>query len=1075
MMKHIDIFNLNRGLYLRSVILCLIFSLSVFSLAYSQEAKTDNVANAGFDIEVVVKDAATQTPINAAKVSVKTENLSAVTNEQGYFKLTLKSQSAVLSVFAYDYNPVEVPVKGRKQIVIELYADKFTSFFRNQENVSGVAEPTSSILNSLKTNNDFSRTNAVSVDELFQASFGADVRTISRSGLAGSGASLFIRGLNSLNANSQPLFVVDGVIWTNLNDVVSINQGFFSNPLDVIDVNDIESVSVIKDGVTIYGSKASNGVVVIKTKRSKDLVTKISLNVFSGYTATPTSYSMMSGEDFRLYASDMLNSSGLIKHNNVTDYSFLETNPANKKAYNQNHNSTNWNNLIYQTGRVNSYAINATGGDDKSMYYFSLGYTNTKGLVKTTSLDRINARFNADFKFFKRLSMAMNIGFTNVERSLMDDGVDSVSSVTFLSDVKAPFLSQYSFTSDGNRTKNYGFTDEFNVGNPLGVIQKSLNRLKKFRFNVGVTPRLAISKNLILSSQFDYSLDKTAERRFVPMYFTSARMLYGYGITNNEVDNQVMRNKNYFSDTRLSYAKTFSMYHNLSAVFGTRFIQNSYESDYAKEFNTGGNNVTTISGDHDFLQMDGVNNETKSLASYLSVAYDFNKKYFLTGVVSADASSRFGKKVAGALRLMNNSWGVFPAANAGWIVSSEPFMKNNPCIDFLKLRVGYGLTGNDGIQDYESMAYFMTVRYMNKANGLVISNLANNSLKWETTRKANAGMDLNVFKNRLELSVDLFANKTTDLLVLKDLPEVSGLGQYWTNSGSLTNRGFEISAMLKVLNSARFKWELGASVGHYKNEITSLINGADIINTVYGGEVIARVGEALGSFYGYKTNGVYATEAQALASGLKIKKTDGSVVAFGAGDVIFEDVSGANGVPDGYIDEHDKQIIGNPNPDFYGTITNNFMYGRFKLNTVFTYSVGNDVYNYKRSLLESGSNFYNQTTAMLRRWTADGQVTDQPKSVYGDPMGNARFSDRWIEDGSFLRLKTVTLSYDLPLKSNFIDGVNFWVSVNNVFTITKYLGVDPEVSAGNSSYYQGVDAGLLPLTRSYFVGVKFNL
>jgi len=276
---------------------------------------------------------------------------------------------------------------------------------------------------------------------------------------------------------------------------------------------------------------------------------------------------------------------------------------------------------------------------------------------------------------------------------------------------------------------------------------------------------------------------------------------------------------------------------------------------------------------------------------------------------------------------------------------------------------------------------------------------------------------------------------------------------------------------MKLLNLKNFKWELGLSAGHYKNRITDLnIDSKSFTTQVYNGEVLMAVGQPVGVFYGYKTQGVYSTQQQADNAGLKIKNTDGTYTKFSAGDVIFEDK-----VADGVIDEKDKQVIGNPNPDYYGNITSKWTVNRFTLSTVFTYSYGNDVYNYYRSQLESGSDFSNQTTAMLNRWTADGQVTSQPRAVYGDPMGNARFSDRWIEDGSYLKLKSITLSYDLPVKSKYFEGLNIWVAANNLYTLTNYLGFDPEFSSGNSVYYQGVDAGLLPQTKSYFVGLKLNL
>jgi len=293
----------------------------------------------------------------------------------------------------------------------------------------------------------------------------------------------------------------------------------------------------------------------------------------------------------------------------------------------------------------------------------------------------------------------------------------------------------------------------------------------------------------------------------------------------------------------------------------------------------------------------------------------------------------------------------------------------------------------------------------------------------------------------------------------------------------LSNKGFEFSANFKVLNYSSLKWELGFSVGHYENKILSLplTNGAtDYTTSVYGGEVLTAVGQPAGMFYGYKTNGVYATEADAAKANLKILNQNGTYSYFKAGDVRFVD-GDKNGNKDGIINANDKQIIGNPNPKMYGNISSKISYKRLTLTTLFTYSYGNDVYNYQRSQLESGIDYSNQSTAMLSRWTAEGQITNQPKAVYGDPMGNARFSDRWIEDGSYIRLKTLSLSYTVALKSNVIEGFSVWVSANNLLTFTKYLGPDPEFSTQNSVLFQGVDAGLVPLSKSYYLGLKINL
>lgn len=275
-----------------------------------------------------------------------------------------------------------------------------------------------------------------------------------------------------------------------------------------------------------------------------------------------------------------------------------------------------------------------------------------------------------------------------------------------------------------------------------------------------------------------------------------------------------------------------------------------------------------------------------------------------------------------------------------------------------------------------------------------------------------------------------------------------------------------------MVNNKNFKFELGASAGHYKNKITALPQGQNAVETsMYGATILTEVGRSAGVFYGYKTDGVYATTAEAKAEGHYIQDEAGNKTYFGAGDMRFIDTNGDN-----LIDDKDRQIIGDPNPDIYGNINLDFhIYDRLTVSAGFKYSIGNDVYNYQRSLLESGSMFINQTTTVNRKWTNEGQVTDIPKATYGDPLGNSRFSDRWIEDGSYLKLKNVTVSYRFPVQNEYIKGLTVWGSANNLFTVSKYLGADPEVSCGNSVLVQGIDAGFLTSGRSFHLGVKINL
>ncbi len=1018
-------------------------------------------------VKGVVVDSHTKNPVSAAQISDLDNKASAVTDDKGNFSIQLPSLNSILKVVAYDYTPTEVSLRGRDYLEIELFSDKFSNYFQNINTLTGEKRK-SAVVSSVKSTGQTDNSNAMTADELLQYELSGDVRGITRSGLTGTGASLFIRGINSLNANAQPLFIVDGVIWNSLYDATSVHQGFFSNTLDNIDIGDIESISVLKDGTSVYGSKASNGVIIVKTKRGTSPVTKINVSALAGYITSPSKFPMMKGDEFRIYASDLLKTQGFDWNSGSSRFQFLGADPSDPMIYYMYRNNTDWSKEVYQNGNVNSYNINVTGGDDKALYYFSLGYTGNKGVVKTTSFQRINSRFNADLTFSKYIMAGLNVGFSRIERSLLDDGINRYSSPVWMSKIKSPILNPYNYTSSGELAKDYARTDSFDVGNPAAYIQNSINNHKKFRLNIGFMPKVRITPELTLSTMFDYNLDKSVERRFVPLFYKPVRVIPNMGISYNEINSQVMRNTGIFDDSRLTYVKDFNRIHHISALLGWRFSSNYYESDYIEEHNTGQNNNTTIVGNRDFFQVKGLNNRTKSISNYASVDYNLHNRYFVSLTAAMDASSRFGNETKGGISLLGKSWGVFPSVNVSWTASAESFMQSLDFISFLKLKAGYGVTGNDGILDNDALAYFAFMRFLGKANGLVIANLENPALKWETTRRANIGIDLTLF-NRLTATFDYFLSNTSDLLVIKDLPYVSGLNKYWTNDGTLKNNGFEASLNWRALNLKNLKWEIGATVGHYKNEITSL-PGGEYLTSVYDGQVITAVGNPAGSFWGYKTKGVFARQSDAETAGLHIQNADGTFTYFGAGDMIFDD-------PDGnkLINELDKQVIGNPNPDYYGNITSKISFKRFALNTIFTYSYGNDVYNYQRSKLESGSDFSNQTSAMLRRWIFEGQNTDIPKSYYADPMGNSRFSDRWIEDGSYLKLKTLTLSYELPVKSNFIEGIQFWISANNLVTFTSYLGLDPESSSMNSVYYQGIDAGLIPSTKSYYAGVKFNL
>ena len=353
--------------------------------------------------------------------------------------------------------------------------------------------------------------------------------------------------------------------------------------------------------------------------------------------------------------------------------------------------------------------------------------------------------------------------------------------------------------------------------------------------------------------------------------------------------------------------------------------------------------------------------------------------------------------------------------------------------------------------------------------GVALSNIGNNSLQWETTKKLTAGLDMNMFNNKLSLSANMFYSVTDNLLSISSLSYLTGIPNSWSNGGSLSNVGFDVVFNTKIINTNMVKWEAGASLGHYTNKITKLPDGRALNNTYLDATIRTEEGSPVGIFYGYKTKGVFATTDDAVAAGYKINTVNGNVDPVG-GDVHFVDTNN-----DGILDTKDMVQIGDPNPDFYGRLFTKLSVNNFTLSATFTYSIGGDIYNYQRMILESGSRFMNQTVAVTNRWATEGQVTDMPRISYGDPHGNSRFSDRWIEDGSYLRLKNVTLSYKIPMATTYLQGITIWGSANNLFTLTKYLGSDPEFSTSNDILTRGIDRGLLPQSTNFSLGLKINL
>lgn len=1025
------------------------------------------------------------TPLGGALVSVSGyDGYSALTEEDGTYKLDVPEYATALKITAPDYNTVRVGInQSGKLRDVTMYSSAMRSAYGADDN----------ILNTVVADK-FDYSPSLNITSEIGDQLGANVRTISRGGTPGIGNFMMMNGINSLHSNGQPLVVIDGVIVDQQYDRTMIHDGFYNDILTSFNVNEIKSVKVMANGTAIYGAKGANGVILIETKRNTSLATKIDATVSAGITLLPKSLPVMSGSQFKTYASDLLKTTGT----NLSEFQFLTSDP-NNYYYNKYNNNTDWNDVIYREAFSQNYGISVQGGDEVASYFLALGYNGAQSVLEDNDVNRLNIRFNTDINMFKHLFIRFDASYSNVTRNLKDQGAPegynegTVTSVNYLGLVKSPMLSPYAYSNGKISDVAFDNNDEdyldqalasignvnYRLANPASINEygtaQNKNYFENSYLNIAITPRWQFNKHLSLSSLFSYTLTNTNDKYYVPINGVPDYYVSSIGLTvENEIRSLYSSQNSITSDTKIEWGNQYGA-HSIDLLGGFRYMNDRYKVDTQLGYNTGSDKTPFINDTQNKVTT-GSTNEWTSMSWYGQARYDYRKRYFVEGNLAIESSSRFGKEAKDGFKLAGVRWGVFPGIQAGWVLSNESWF-DVPGIDYAKFTMGYDVSGNDGIDFDATRTYFKSILFQNKANGLVLGNLGNTEVQWETTRRFSFGTELNFLKNRLNLKVNVFKSWTDNLLTYHELNFITGLENNWVNGGSLENKGYNITVNGHIIATRNWNWELGASVGHYKNKLTALPDGQDYVETeVYGATIRSQIGQPVNLFYGYKTEAtasgthVYATSEEAKADGLYILGENGiDKTYFGAGDVKFAD----NG--DKEINKADMQVIGDPNPDIYGNIFTSLSYKRIRLDVNFNYSLGNDAYNHLRSQLESGNRFMNQSVAMVNRWSYEGQVTDMPTVMWEDPMGNARFSDRWIEDASYLRLKSITLSYELPLNSTFIHGLTFWGQANNVFTVSKYLGADPDFSMSNSVLEQGIDRGLLANSRNFMLGIKINL
>lgn len=1035
----------------------------------------------------VVVDQVSKKPLAGIQLKVLGyDRYSAMTGADGKFTIKVPEFATTLFVHSPSFMSQQVAINAKdseKDIQVFMMQEKFRPMYTEGTTYTAQA-------------GFDAEAKDVTIESDIENILGADVRTVTRSAASGIGATMFVRGLSSINANAQPLIVVDGVEQDMQQNRLSLHSGQINNILANIAPEDIASVKVLKNATALYGARGGNGVILITTKRGKSMATRIDANISAGVSLVPQLPTMMNASQYRNYATEIL---GTVPENINRDtpisFRFLNDDP-NNYYYHTYHNDTDWTDYVYDTAMTQNYNINVQGGDDIGMYNLSVGYVKAESTAKNNDFDRMNVRFNTDINILYNLNTKFDISISRTNSKVFDDGAmedlsaGAITSPTFLSLIKAPIVSPYQYNAIvGGFTSLLCDYDDiysqlgsgYGLANPVAILNNAngdnKNKAENTYFNVRVEPTWTINNSLSLTSMFSYTLDRNSQRYHRPFVGVPSFEISNLGTVTSMAASLFSKEINVVSDTHIDWKHQYGK-HNLAAFGGFKYTYFSFDDNNLKtEYNSTTNDKNpALSASSGYQHIKGNNDVWKNLQWYGNVDYNYMNRYFATVSLSAEANSRFGAK-SGDLDLCGVAWALFPSVQLGWVMTNESWFPRNLGVNYLRVNAGYDMSGNDDISNYAARTSLSAVRFNYNAIGLQLTNIGNDEIKWETNHKFNVGLQAYMLNNRLGVDFNYYVNKTKDLLTLQTFKNpIGGINNYWTNGGEIKNEGFELSVTAKPVVTHKWNVEVGASVGHYANKVTKLPDG-DYTSSVYGdNNILTSVGNPVGLFYGYKTAGVFATDAEAKAAGkdgyLYMEDNAGIRNDFKAGDVHFIDQNN-----DGKISELDKVVIGDPNPDIYGNIFATINYKNLTLTMGWNYSLGNDVYNYQRSILNSGSTFYNQQVAEVAHWRYEGQQTDYPRLAYGDPMGNNRFSDRWIEDGSYLRLKTLNLSYKVPVPGSWtwLQGLTIWAQANNLLTFTKYLGSDPEFSIGNGVLYQGIDCGNIAQGRSFQCGVKINL
>lgn len=857
-------------------------------------------------------------------------------------------------------------------------------------------------------------------------------------GFVGNAGLMMIRGVSSINLNTSPYVFVDGLPTRQTPNISPFASGVLRSNLMFINPLDIAHMRVVKNGYenVFYGGRAGNGIIEMEIDKGSMGTAMIDVSMRLGITDADFSPSLMNAAEYRSYLYMMMQDKGYSAGDLQQNPLFDPTQPAYS-------HDTYWPGELEQKGMFSDIHLKMKGGDGDTHYLFSIGYTSESEVLKESKDQRINMRFNLDFKISPKVKITNLFAYNYGNNRFWSEGTDWLNNPLFVSAAKAPFMSKDYYSTEGVKVDQLAEVDALGMTNPAALIKGLQNKGLSNKVDALIRGAWAVNAKTSANAEVMVTYNSLTEKLHQPAAGIAVDRYIERQNAKRSYSEYLMRGRVWVD----RFGKVAGEL-NYNAHAGLSMDTYKEKMIYGRTVNASSDEMESLNKGKFVDSVDNTRYDHNLMNIYLSGELTWRNKLKLGASFNLERSSNFGP---------DGAWNLYAGGELRWTVLQTPSER-------LEVFGQYGRTGNNDVRGgYYARLYKSTAYYT--YGGVYLGNVKNDNLKPEYTHNYDAGVNASLFDNLVEIGASYYYRKTVGLITQKSLPIEIGLDPQYENNGNVTNQGVELSLAVNPIRKEKLNWSVFATISTLKNKVESLNNG-EIVQTLDQFTSVAKIGEKLGAFYGYKVKGIFNT-----ANEIDVVKSDGS--AYQPGDYRMEDING-----DHRINSQDRQVIGSPIPDFYGGFGTNLSWKGLAFAALFTYSYGNDVYNLFRQRMSMMANYSNQNRDVLNRWVSADKPGDGwlPRAAYGDPSNNFATSDRWVEDGSYLRLKSIAVQYDIPMKSRagFIKGVKVSVNCNNVWTLSGYSGFDPEVFSGVDAMLRGVDTGATPSPRSYIFGLNVS-